>query len=659
MRLKTKLVAAATLLTFVVVFILSTLFMSELMRQRIEQTESSNDVLAHQVYLMMRQALEEGLRANPPVDRSDTALRAAVVDALRTHQPLHDVMSAIVRYSPTVQDVSVTDAHGMVLVSTDPDAVNQPAAFRFSLTSVQQGGLARQLGVVFGKPRVLDISQSLDRNGVPFLVAHVGVRSTFLKNSYEPWLQAALWFAIASALASVLCAGVLANVALRPLEAITAQLERLTMPAGKTTELPEPPRLLDDVLGEGRGSDAMMRAARSIERLGERMRTQEAGYTALQANLNQMLDTLRDGVLLFTADRRAVMVSDAVAYFLPAQVDEGHEALVGKRLEEIFAPETALGGAVLEAFAEGGQVSAQGVTLEDGRQVQISLDRIDDGLGGGNMGTLLTLRDMESMAQLGQELEVSRRLGAIGRLTAGVGHEVKNPINAMVVHLELLRGKLSPGGVEAFAGAQRHVDILSGEMQRLDRVVQTLADFSRPMELHPREHDLRQVVGTVMELTAVEMEEHGVQVAVEAPAEALTVRVDAELVQQALLNILLNGMQAMPNGGSLKVTMRREGQFAAVEVADEGEGIPAEVLPRIFELYFTTKPKGSGIGLAMTYRILQLHGGAMEVRSNPDPASVERGTVFTLRLPMAAGIGVEGRKVVAAGASPREIGTRE
>src|ERR1700756_3834959 len=101
MRLKTKLVAAATLLTFVVVFILSTLFMSELMRQRIEQTESSNDVLAHQVYLMMRQALEEGLRANPPVDRSDAALRAAVVDALRSHQPLHDVMSAIVRYSPT------------------------------------------------------------------------------------------------------------------------------------------------------------------------------------------------------------------------------------------------------------------------------------------------------------------------------------------------------------------------------------------------------------------------------------------------------------------------------------------------------------------------------------------------------------------------------
>jgi signal transduction histidine kinase len=275
------------------------------------------------------------------------------------------------------------------------------------------------------------------------------------------------------------------------------------------------------------------------------------------------------------------------------------------------------------------------------------------------MGTLLTLRDMESAAQLGQELEVSRRLAAIGKLTAGVGHEVKNPINAMVVHLELLRGKLVPGGREAFGGAQRHVDILAGEMQRLDRVVQTLADFSRPMELHLREHDLRQIVEVVIELTAAEMEEHGVRVTVEAPHETMMVRADGELMQQALLNLLLNGMQAMPAGGSMRVQMRREHQFAVVEVMDDGEGIPVDLLPRIFELYFTTKPKGSGIGLAITYRILQLHGGAMEVRSNADASSPERGTVFTFRLPIAAGVvGGEGRKVVAVGASHKGIEER-
>jgi signal transduction histidine kinase len=334
--------------------------------------------------------------------------------------------------------------------------------------------------------------------------------------------------------------------------------------------------------------------------------------------------------------------------------------MVGKQLEEIFAPETALGAAVLAAFADGGQISAQGVTLEDGRQVQISLDRIDDGLGGGgNMGTLLTLRDMESAAQLGQELEVARRLAAIGKLTSGVGHEVKNPINAMVVHLELLRGKLASGGREAFGGAQRHVDILAGEMQRLDRVVQTLADFSRPMELHLREHDLRQVVGVVIELTAAEMEEHGVRVEVEVPQEPVMVRADAELMQQGVLNLLLNGMQAMPpEGGTILVRIIREHQFAVVEVADDGEGIPLDLLPRIFELYFTTKPKGSGIGLAMTYRILQLHGGAMEVRSNAEPDSPERGTVFTFRLPIAAGVGGDGRKAVAVATSDKGLEER-
>src|SRR3984885_1855248 len=648
MRLKTKLVLAATGLTFAIVLVLSALFVGELLRQRIEQTAAANDVLVHEVWLETRKAVETGLRASPPVDKSDAALHEAVVNAMRSQTALSDVMNTIVRYSPTVQDVSVTDAHGLTLVSTDPDAVGDQAVFRFSLASVQNGPISRQMRVVFGRPRVLDISQSLERNGVPFLVVHVGVRSTFLKNTYEPWLLDALIFAALAALAAMLSAGLLANVALRPLEAISARLEILTRAGGAIPE-----RLVES---RGTRTDEVVRVTRTLDRLGEQMRTQEAGYTALQANLNQMLDTLRDGVLLFTADRRAVMVSDAVAYFLATPVGHGHEEMVGKRLEEIFAPESALGTAVLEAFADGGQVSAQSVTLEDGRQVQISLDRIDDGLGGSNMGTLLTLRDMESAAQLGQELEVSRRLAAIGRLTAGVGHEVKNPINAMVVHLELLRGKLAPGGGEAFKGAQRHVDIWSGEMQRLHGGEPTLRYQLHPMELHLREHDLRSVVGAVMELTSVEMEEHGVSASVMAPHEPMMVRGDAELMQEALLNLLLNGMQAMPGGGALRGTMRREGAFAVVEVADEGEGIPVEVLPRIFELYFTTKPKGSGIGLAMTYRILQLHGGAMEVRSNADAESPERGTVFTVRLPVAAGMGVEGRKVVAAVANHRGTG---
>ena len=131
----------------------------------------------------------------------------------------------------------------------------------------------------------------------------------------------------------------------------------------------------------------------------------------------------------------------------------------------------------------GTQISAETVTLEDGRQVQISLDRIGDGrgtgaaAGRGDMGTLLTLRDTESALELEQELEVSRRLAAIGRLTANVGHEVKNPINAMVVHLELLRGQAGSGRRSSAESAQKHVDILADEMHRLDRVVRDAGGF--------------------------------------------------------------------------------------------------------------------------------------------------------------------------------------
>ena len=177
---------------------------------------------------------------------------------------------------------------------------------------------------------------------------------------------------------------------------------------------------------------------------------------------------------------------------------------------------------MLEAYGLGENVAGELVELEDGREVEISVDHIDNGQdGNGRVGTLVTLRDSGSAQRLQNELEVSRRLAAVGRLTAGVGHEVKNPINAMVVHLELLRGKLAatPGAVN---GAERHVEILAGEMQRLDRVVQTLADFTRPMEVRLADQEMKALALAVVELTGAEMEENGVRW--EVQLEPVTVR---------------------------------------------------------------------------------------------------------------------------------------
>ena len=640
MRLRTKLVLTASMLTFAIVLVLAVVFLGELLQQRVDTTALDNEVLAQEVLLSTRQALEPLQQATlqmKPGQTADEALHDAVVDALRSSDDLMSTMNGIVRYSKTVQDVSVTDAHGFTIVSTDPDALNQRAPYRDGFASIRQGNAWYQIRQVFGKPRVIDISKSLERNHMPFLVVHVGIRSTFLRNAYEPWLRDALKVAVLAILASVLAAALLSTVALRPLESIGQQLEQLTLAHADAEISEEPKKLLD-----ASKVDAVGRVNLTIDRLGREMRSREAGYTALQANLNQMLDTLRDGVMLVAPDRRAVMISDAVAHFLESPETEGPPAvdeMVGMKLEEIFSDRTKLGAAVLTAFDRHAQISAETVTLEDGRQVQISLDRIGDGRNGNGrgerqeFGTLLTLRDTGTALELEQELEVSRRLAAIGSLTANVGHEVKNPINAMVVHLELLRSKLASGRLER-ESAQKHVDILADEMHRLDRVVQTLADFSRPMELELREHDLRRVVEQTIELAGAEFTEHGVTIEKDLPLAAVMVRVDAELLRQALLNLLLNAMQAMPDGGVVRASVRRDQRIAIVEIADNGIGIPANLLPRIFDLYFTTKPKGSGIGLAMTYRIMKLHGGTMDVRSEADPGSPNRGTAFTLRIPM-------------------------
>ena len=239
---------------------------------------------------------------------------------------------------------------------------------------------------------------------------------------------------------------------------------------------------------------------------------------------------------------------------------------------------------------------------------------------------MLTLRDAESVHRIEDEIELSRRLAAIGRLTSGVAHEVKNPINAIVVHLEVLRQKMK----EIDPDTRRHVDVIGSEIQRLDRVVQTLVDFTRPVELRLSDMDLRKVVEDVVILASPAAEKHKVLMERQAGQDPLPVRIDADLVKQAVLNIVLNGVQAMPDGGTLRLTVKREGEGALIAVRDQGAGIPENIRDKIFNLYFTTKTGGSGIGLAMAYRVVQLHHGSVEFTS-----IVDHGTTFLLRFPLA------------------------
>jgi signal transduction histidine kinase len=403
-------------------------------------------------------------------------------------------------------------------------------------------------------------------------------------------------------------AAALSNLALRPLEAIGRRLDVMT------AEVPS-----DEPAVAERNFDEYGLVNTKIDRLGRQIRDVKEVFSALKENLDQIMGTLQDGLMLFTNQGKVVLVSASVERFIGRPRGE----ILGANVEQIFDDSTKLGQIVLDAFALHQGFPARTLELDQNRKIQISIDFISE--GGRAIGTLLTIRDAESVRRIENEIELSRRLAAIGRLTSGVAHEVKNPINAIVIHLEILRERLLQMDPET----KRHMDIISSEFQRLDRVVKTLVDFSRPMELRLEETDLRRITDEVVALASPEAQQLGVTIVNERSPNPMPARVDEDLVKQALLNVVLNGVQAMQNGGTLTVRSYRQGENGTIEVRDQGAGIPPEVRDKIFNLYFTTKKAGSGIGLAMTYRVLQLHNGALEFESE-----VDKGTTFRLVLPL-------------------------
>ena len=235
------------------------------------------------------------------------------------------------------------------------------------------------------------------------------------------------------------------------------------------------------------------------------------------------------------------------------------------------------------------------------------------------------MRDYESFQKFESQWDLSKKLADLGRITSGIAHEVKNPLNAMVIHLEILRSKLESGSSDP----RPQLEILDSEIKRLDRVVQTFLNFTWPVEVHLQPIDLNTIVTQVTALASTEAQERGVTINKQLDPSSPVIKGDADLLKQTLLNVIINGCQSMPEGGPLKVsTSRGQDGSARITIADRGVGIADEDQERIFNLYYTTKKGGTGIGLAQAFRAVQLHGGVIRFDSQ-----VGVGTTFEIILP--------------------------
>jgi len=621
-RLKTKLVLAINGMVFLLVALFCYVYISHRLRQSTQEAATIAQFIANEVVESAHQATQDLRPLDVEID-DPQLIQAAIENRLQNDKGLSTLLETIVAspYSPAVYDAGIVDVNGRAIVHTTPSAVGKVLDRRENYSDVLSANVFRQLKTIYGPPRVYDVTVPLQRGDrQKFGYVRVGISTVFLKTEVTPPLKNALEYSGIALLLSLAIAGGVSNIALRPLEAIARRLDQMTSEVPDTHPQADPGRI-----------DEFGMVNTKIDRLGRQIRDVKEVFSTLKGNLDQIMGTLQDGLVLFTKDNRVVLVSASAERFIGLP----REQVLGKTVEEIFTDANKFGRILLDAFALHQVIPQREIELENKRRVQIALDFIAE--RGERIGALLTMRDAESVRRIENEIELSRRLAAIGRLTQGVAHEVKNPINAIVVHLELLREKIR----EVDPTTSRHMDIIGNEIHRLDRVVQTLVDFNRPVELRLTSFDLRKLVEDVAMLAAPEAALQGVEVKTRIAPESLPIKADGDLVKQALLNVVLNGVQAMEHGGILTIAAHREDSTALIEVHDQGKGIAPDIQDKVFNLYFTTKKSGSGIGLAMSYRVLQMHSGALDFTTE-----LGAGTTFRLLLPLAEAQSHENKEVL-------------
>ncbi|HEY6414896.1 MAG TPA: ATP-binding protein, partial [Acidimicrobiales bacterium] len=232
------------------------------------------------------------------------------------------------------------------------------------------------------------------------------------------------------------------------------------------------------------------------------------------------------------------------------------------------------------------------------------------------LGVICSFQDLSDIKRMEAQMRHADRLAAVGRLAAGLAHEVRNPIASIRGSVEVLRQNLKPQGAD-----RRLMDIVLRESDRLDNTIAEFLEFSRPRQLQPTLTDVTQMIDEVLLLLG---QQAGAQVRIvkEYPDGTVKAYVDAAQIRQALWNLCRNACDAMAQGGTLRVAARlgrsvppEQRTHVVIAVEDTGPGIPAQHLPHIFEPFYTTKPDGTGLGLAIVHRIIQDHDGEIRVET--------------------------------------------
>lgn len=571
---------------------------------------------AQQVKSYMDQRIRENMAdMTPPANKHET--KKLWTELIETDDQLPRFLENWTSNSQVMDviEILVADSNGRILADSDPSRVGHRV---YPLPEFKQWVKKSPWGrliEIFSQRRDYEVTLPLGiaDDPQPVFTIKVVLSSVFLRGTVYPQIRSIALIFLGALLLSMLLAVVVSNLALRPLASISKAIDRISR-----GEFAKHPPVSDSTNKEFAAVQS------KLNLLGQQFHGARQDAIQLRSNVEQLLEKLEEVVFLFDRDDRLVMAGRAAERLL----GRGRWEIMGRTMPELFPPSSALGVAIRNAIELRQPLKDLPLTLErEGGQstrLLVNVETLEAFPDHQRIGTLITLRDAETRRQIQSQLDVSARLAAISRLTGGVAHEIKNPLQAITVHLELLKSKLAG----EFDMVAPEIETIAREIQRLDRVVKTFLDFTRPIDLRMRDLEMVGLAREVEALVGPSAGRQEVRIELDADPAEIYVHGDRDLLQQAILNVVVNGVEAMKHGGRLGIELRRIGDECCLTISDEGVGIPPEIREKIFNLYYSTKGKGSGIGLAMTFRVVQLHNGTIDFTSEPG-----KGTTFRLRFP--------------------------
>ena len=531
---------------------------------------------------------------------------------------LRSLLDATVGYAPWLLYAAVVDAKGVAIAHSNPKREGEVLPPQPSLRDLVSDHPLRRL---FGRSRseIYETALPFNVNGKPLATIRLGIAMPLLRGR----LDDAFWYtvilgALALGVALVVALG-LSSVTLKPIRKLAEDMERL--------------RQGDfDVGGGAEARDEFGKLAYQLQLLGKQMETDRTQILARRSEIDSVhaaVDNLEDGILFAEANGLVLFANRSIESFLGA----GAENAEGRPLVEVLPGEHALLNLMRRTIDTGEATrNAQVEIVRDGERRELLASVFPVSVEGtGCAGAILVVRDVRAVAVSARTfqslIQYSAQLAALGQITSEVAHDVKNPLHAMAVRVAFLRERIPSPTPDVV----RSLDVLEREIQRAAGVVDRFMEVVYPPDLARAPVNLNPILQELATLLQAEWQAKDVLLTTRLEPDLPAVKGDEEMLRRALMNLLVNACQAMPGGGRVDIGSELETEALRITITDTGMGIPPEDIERIFKMYYTTKTDGTGIGLALVRRVIDLHHGSIEILS-----TVGQGTKVIVRLPVSS-----------------------